>query len=793
MNLRAGILLVAWALLSGAPQARSADADRHVTVWIIPPEESGPNDIARGEDIPTRMEALRLSLAGTRVRLLNVEDPLATKAGSHRSGNSGEAGWYPDYAGPNFEVVVNQRKTFSALARFAEQNNIYVVLRLITWREAFELLRAARTTGPDALPDLMEVGTTWTGNLAANGRIRSRPDWQTNRGNWRDVLGMPACALPYTTDVRLLFYWKRLPSSAPDSAPLTLNNSSWPALLDSLGRGTSSADTIALPTAITLNLLYDYVSLVRAGGSQSIIHNGLFGPRVSFSSESALAVPIYLTEHSSVPLGKGEVRQLISFPETTHEEVTRAFVNGGYRTTLETASFVSRWAEDFYERQRNNGKSQRFWDYAAAAVPTGGFKGGGELVVLSGTSDPALAFKLANYLATDPEYTEMLAQAGFLPPGRPGYGVNALVASLAKDDQDVPNARIFGETVREAIDQGDRYPDFARWPAVFENRTVLEKLQRVWRGMAEGDVAGVRQAAKDVDWEINSQIYLPSRALNALIQSWQLVAFLLSMAALLLVAGALHRRRLSQVARQFDLRLEERVNERTRIARDLHDTLLQNFQGSLLRFQAGINLLQERPGEALKTLESAVDQAADAITEGRDAVQGLRSSALVTNDLPLAISTLGEELAACETNPHHAVFQVAVEGTTRVLHPILRDEVYRIAAEALRNAFRHAHAQRIEVEIRYDERQFRLRVRDNGKGIREELSNDAEPPGHYGLRGMRERAKLLGGKLTVWSERDSGTEVELRLPATNTYATADGGKRSRSAGKLFGKGMERKP
>jgi len=162
-------------------------------------------------------------------------------------------------------------------------------------------------------------------------------------------------------------------------------------------------------------------------------------------------------------------------------------------------------------------------------------------------------------------------------------------------------------------------------------------------------------------------------------------------------------------------------------------------------------------------------------------------------DLPLAISTLGEELAACETNPHHAVFQVAVEGTTRVLHPILRDEVYRIAAEALRNAFKHAHAHRIEVEIRYDERQFRLRVRDNGKGIRTELSNDGEPPGHYGLRGMRERAKLLGGKLTVWSELDSGTEVELRLPATNAYLTADGGKRSRSAGRFPGKGMEQKP
>jgi len=612
MNVRAGILLIGWALLSGAPKAPTADADRHVSVWIIPPEGSGPNDIAQAEDIPSRMKALRLALAGTRVRLLNVEDPLAAKIGSYRSGNSGEAGWYPEYTGPNFQVVANQRKMFAALARFAEQNNADVVLRLITWREAFELLRAGRTTGPDALPDVMEVGTTWTANLAANGRIRSRPDWQRTRGNWRDVLGVPASALPYTTDVRLLFYWKRLPSAQPDSPPLTLNNASWPALLDSIGSGTSSADVIALPTAITLNLLYDYVPLVKAGESRSLIHNGLLGSRVSFSSDSALAVPVYLAEHSSVPLGKGEVRQLISFPETTHEEVTRAFVNGDYRATLETASFMGRWADDFYERQRKKGKAQRFWDYAAAVVPPQGFKGGGELVVLSGTSHPDLAFKLADYLATDPEYTEMLAQAGFLPPGKPGYGLDAFVASLASDERDVRDARIFGEAVQKAIDQGDRYPDFERWTDVFENRTVLEKLQRVWRGMAEGDVAGVRQAAKDVDWEINSQIYLPSRALNAFIQSWRLVAVILSMAAFLAVIGGLHRRRLRQVAHQFDMRLEERVNERTRIARDLHDTLLQSFQGLLLRFQTGINLLPERPAEARKTLESAVDQAAEA-------------------------------------------------------------------------------------------------------------------------------------------------------------------------------------
>ena len=137
----------------------------------------------------------------------------------------------------------------------------------------------------------------------------------------------------------------------------------------------------------------------------------------------------------------------------------------------------------------------------------------------------------------------------------------------------------------------------------------------------------------------------------------------------------------------------------------------------MLRFQTAHNLLPARPAEAQKTLASAIDQAAQAITEGRDAVQGLRSSTLVTNDLALAISTLGEELAADETGQNSAVFHVEVEGTPRNLHPILRDEVYRIAGEALRNAFRHAQARRIELEIRYDKRQLRLRVRDDGKGI----------------------------------------------------------------------------
>ena len=237
-------------------------------------------------------------------------------------------------------------------------------------------------------------------------------------------------------------------------------------------------------------------------------------------------------------------------------------------------------------------------------------------------------------------------------------------------------------------------------------------------------------------------------------------------------AWAAYQWRLRQLHHQFEMTLDARVGERTRIARELHDTLLQSFHGLLLRFQTVFQLLPERPMEAKEKLGGAIEQAAEAITEGRDAVQGLRDSTVQGNDLALAISTVGEELATDSTNDRRTAFRVAVEGQSRNLHPILRDEIYRIAAEALRNAFRHAQARQVEVEIRYAKEQFRLRVRDDGKGIDPAVLSRHGVEGHYGLTGMRERATLMGARLTVWSEVDAGTEVELRLPASTAYATA---------------------
>src|SRR5262249_30898570 len=235
----------------------------------------------------------------------------------------------------------------------------------------------------------------------------------------------------------------------------------------------------------------------------------------------------------------------------------------------------------------------------------------------------------------------------------------------------------------------------------------------------------------------------------------------LVIAALAALLWTLYRWRVRQIGREFSLTLDARVAERTRIARELHDTLLQGFHGVLLRFQTALELLPQRPNDARQILASTIDQAAAAITEGRDAVQGLRISATETNDLADSIRALADELA--EEGGGNVGVRMEVQGAARPLHPIVRDEIFRIASEALRNAFRHAGAQQIEVELRYDPRELRLRVRDDGRGIESAVLSAGGREGHFGMQGMRERAKGIGGRLTVWSAAGSGTEVELSV------------------------------
>ncbi len=241
--------------------------------------------------------------------------------------------------------------------------------------------------------------------------------------------------------------------------------------------------------------------------------------------------------------------------------------------------------------------------------------------------------------------------------------------------------------------------------------------------------------------------------------------------ALAAVLWGLHFTRLHRIKREFSANLEGRVDERTRVARELHDTLLQSFQGALIEFQAARNMFSGGRAEAARTFDSAMAAAQQAIVEGRDAIHGLRKAAGPQPRLEDLLKTTADELAVTQISDTPE-FRVTVEGQAQTLSPVIQDEVFRIGREALRNAFLHARASRIEAEIRYSSRLVRLRIRDDGVGIDASVLQEGRT-GHYGLQGMRERAKKIGARLMFWSQAGAGTEVEVALPSRIAYAKSN--------------------
>jgi signal transduction histidine kinase len=241
-------------------------------------------------------------------------------------------------------------------------------------------------------------------------------------------------------------------------------------------------------------------------------------------------------------------------------------------------------------------------------------------------------------------------------------------------------------------------------------------------------------------------------------------------AVFLVLLWAAYQLRVRQLHHEFEMTLQARVGERTRIARDLHDTLLQSFHGLVFRFQAARNMLPNRPEEATQALDTALIRTEQALEESRHSIQGLRTSLSAENDLDQMLITTGQELASSHRAEGGSPrFEVILEGERRGLPPMIKDEIGRIAGELLRNAYRHAGAHKIEAEIRYENDVFRLIVRDDGKGMDPKILKDRGRAGHWGLPGVQERACGIGARLEFWSEAAAGTEIRLTLPAAIAY------------------------
>jgi signal transduction histidine kinase/ligand-binding sensor domain-containing protein len=216
------------------------------------------------------------------------------------------------------------------------------------------------------------------------------------------------------------------------------------------------------------------------------------------------------------------------------------------------------------------------------------------------------------------------------------------------------------------------------------------------------------------------------------------------------------RLRIRQLTADIQSRMAERLGERERIARELHDTLLQGFHGLLLRFQV-VNQLIRKDEKAHSIMDDAMNRADQLMSESRERIRDLRGETGAIAALPEALSAIGEERRTEES----IGFRLVVEGAPRQLDPMIRDEMYLIGREAIANALSHSLGSMVEVEINYDSSGVRLRVRDDGKGIPAEILRSGGKAGHWGLSGMQERAIRIGGHFRIWNRAGAGTEVEL--------------------------------
>ncbi|MDX2032599.1 MAG: two-component regulator propeller domain-containing protein [Blastocatellia bacterium] len=216
-----------------------------------------------------------------------------------------------------------------------------------------------------------------------------------------------------------------------------------------------------------------------------------------------------------------------------------------------------------------------------------------------------------------------------------------------------------------------------------------------------------------------------------------------------------YRARVRRIEREFSAVLAER----TRIAREIHDTLAQGFAGISVQLELVARMLAVAPQNARTHLDEARALVRDSLAEARRSVWDLRSQALEERDLPAALGQIARRLiggGAIEV-------QVEVHGAFRRLDRAIEDHLLRIGQEAMTNVVKHAAATRIAIELTYEEKTLRLCVRDNGRGFDAATLRGAAD-GHFGLLGMRERAAQLGGRLTVSSRPHQGTEVSVEIP-----------------------------
>jgi ABC-type glycerol-3-phosphate transport system substrate-binding protein len=559
-----------------------------LTVWLMPNEPAA--DVGPKAGIDAEVKRFNEDLKRQSVTVLNTSDDYLRQQ---------LLNWNPEFAVPSWGIIQGQSQTLRALGSFARKNGVAIRVLIVNWSQAFgDLQRALEGAGDSRLfpPDVAQVGSTWVAHFA---KIRSllapsEPS-QTGGLDWRSLPDHGKVTLRYIHDVRLLFYWKRLPDEPPTTKPFVLNTESWETILDSLKKEAQSGQAgkqrppMAMPIGLGLWLLHDYAPLVWAGGGAFLSEGST---KVDLASREALHVPLLLARQARQLDRDGLPYRIVAFPETSHEDTLGYFVDGRYLAVIEPVAFLRRWHTHF----RKHKARASFWDYCGVAVPPSPFKGGSDLMVTRHSRHPDLAFQLAHFLASDKEHQELFVRHGVLP-AQPGadrdHGIQTLLGQLQPPG---PRAVEIRNLIRRAVTEGREYPNLPDWARGVESPEILERLQRLWRRIGEGgaDEHRVVEAAQEVQSAINLNIDTPTQV-RAWLERWGKVGLLIgfcgmTVATLVLAWRARVRKREARALAERNAALDE-----VRRVRNFTSTALWALEA-----EHGIGLNQKQKGRIIR-------------------------------------------------------------------------------------------------------------------------------------------------------------------------------------------------
>lgn len=506
------VVLPAFVLLSGLEVPCMAEPPaREVTLWLMPIERA-----AATESTPEELAALEREYGPT--ESVTVVNYLPKNQGGLLDPN-------PDLGVTMDRMIRGHTNLLSLLKEFATDRRCHVNVRFLVWGKAYaEILTGLKSTQANTgargdRPDVVQVGSTWVAALDSAGLVADAPD-KADDFKWRDLPPQRKVSLRYTTDSRILFYYKRMPDWSNDVREIELNCNAWTNLIDSLRTNIVNRVPVnghrlppmLMPIGDTLNIIHDYAQLVYAGGGR-FLSDTLLGPCMDLASPEALEVPLLLARNavdnvSNIPL--------IQFPDKSHQDAAPLFFEGKYLATIELPLFVIEWREAF-----NRVPGRRFADYAsAAALPVASFKGGSDLVVAKDSPVPDLAHGLVSFMADIQRKPDRFTRIAWhqLPAQTPQDLLIRLFAGPAGDG-DLPTG--FTKAMRDTGGggRGVEYYPLATFPNTIEDPRMRWQFQQVWREMARhgGGAAGdaaVKEAARTLQKHINITVYPPMTLWN---------------------------------------------------------------------------------------------------------------------------------------------------------------------------------------------------------------------------------------------------------------------------------------